>query len=454
MSYEDILVILPRWLQNIIISLYGHKQKKQLFNSAYNYYRKIIDENLYSDESDLKNYQQTQLKEILLNASNTNHYQEIFKKLSLDVNANTTLSELTRIPILSKEQLRNNPRDFLNTNYKKFKTLFTSGTTGSPTKIFYNLHVRQKHYAFYSRYLKSIDVDIFDKKATFGGKIFIKNNQNNPPFWRYDHYNKNLLLSSYHITDNNIPSYIQELKEYKPKYIESYPSSIFSLSKFAFENGISLEGITKAIITSAETLMDDQRKIIERVFQTPVFDQYGSVEMCVFIAQCKSRNYHIHTDYGHVEFINKDGNEAKPGEIAEIICTGFINVVMPLIRYRIGDLCVLSEAKCSCGSKFPILEEIVGRKDDVIHTPDGRMVSRLGKALYGLPINEIQIIQREKKYIDVLVVKDRNFTLTSEEKLRQQLVNRIGKEIDIKFKYVDTIDRGPNGKLKTIVSYL
>lgn len=454
MSYEKILVILPRWLQNLIISVYGYKQKKQLFNSTYNFYRKKIDGNLNCDESCLKKNQKTELQETFLNASNTNHYRGIFKKLSLDVSSNITLSELARIPILSKEQLRKNPKNFVNKNYKNFKTLFTSGTTGSPTKVFYNHHVRQKHYAFYSRYLKSIGVDIFDKKATFGGKIFIKNNQVNPPFWRYDHYNKNLLLSSYHITDKNVPSYIEELKSYKPKYIESYPSSIFSLSKFAFENEISLKGITQAIITSAETLMDDQRKIIERVFQAPVFDQYGSVEMCVFIAQCKKHNYHIHTDYGHVEFINKDGNVAKPGEIAEIICTGFINSVMPLIRYRIGDLCVLSESKCSCGSKFPILEEIIGRKDDAIHTPDGRMVSRLGKALYGLPINEIQIIQREKKHIDVLIVKDRNFTLTSEKKLRQQLINRIGKEIDIKFKYVDTIDRGPNGKLKTIVSYL
>lgn len=454
MNYENILVTLPRWIQNILISIYGYKQKKQLFNSAYYNYRKTIENNLSYDENDLKNYQQKELRKILLNALNTMHYQEIFNNLKLDINSNITPSDFLRIPMLSKDQLRSSPNDFLNTNYKKFKTLFTSGTTGSPTKIFYNLDIRQRHYAFYSRYLESIDIDPFDKKATFGGRIFIKNSQIHPPFWRYDHSNRNLLFSSYHITEENIPAYIQKLKSYKPKYIESYPSSIFPIAKFAYENGISLKGTTQAIVTSAETLMDDQRKIIEKIFKTPVYDQYGSAEMCVFIAQCKKQNYHIHTDYGHVEFINQDGNEARPGEIAELICTGYVNTVMPLIRYRIGDMGVLSESKCSCGSKFPVLNEIVGRKDDVIHTPDGRKVSRLGKVVYGLPIKELQIIQREKSNIDILIVKDRTYSLSSENKLREQLKNRIGENIAINFKYVGTIDRGPNGKLKTIVSYL
>ena len=93
----------------------------------------------------------------------------------------------------------------------------------------------------------------------------------------------------------------------------------------------------KAIITSAETLFDYQRETIEEVFGCPIFDQYGCAEQVVFVSQCEKGNYHIHPEFGFVEFLRDDGNRAQVGEPARLICTGFTNHAMPLIRYDIGD---------------------------------------------------------------------------------------------------------------------
>ncbi len=51
-------------------------------------------------------------------------------------------------------------------------------------------------------------------------------------FWQYDPVNKNLILSSYHLTDENMPKYIEKIREFKPDFIQAYPSAISILARF------------------------------------------------------------------------------------------------------------------------------------------------------------------------------------------------------------------------------
>src|SRR6185437_7676900 len=123
-----------------------------------------------------------------------------------------------------------------------------------------------------------------------------------------------------------------------------------------------------AVITSSETLSADVRRTIEDAFACPVFDHYGAAEMAAFITQCAAGAYHCNSDYGVVELL-RDGHAVAPGEMGEIVATGFINPVMPFIRYATGDLAVRGAARCPCGRGFPILRRILGRMDDVLITP-------------------------------------------------------------------------------------
>ena len=292
------------------------------------------------------------------------------------------------------------------------------------------------------------------RRATFGGRIIVPSKQKKPPFWRYSYFQKNLLFSSYHLTDENIPFYIQQLTKFKPDYIDTYPSSLFCIAQYAKSHNINLRGITKEITTSAETLFPEQRHVIEAVFGVPIYDQYGAAEMCVFVGQCKEGNYHIHTDYGVIEFLREDGSKAKAGEESEIICTSFINPVMPLIRYRIGDRGIFSDSPCRCGSIFPVMEKILGRIDDVIITPDGKKIGRLSPVMKGFPVKEIQFVQKVQSEVDVFIVKAPGYDDNTEFELINQLRNRLGEVISINLKYVDQINRGKGAKLKSIVSLI
>ena len=215
-----------------------------------------------------------------------------------------------------------------------------------------------------------------------------------------------------------------------------------------------MKNVTKGITTSAETLYSWQRKIIEKAFGVPVIDQYGSAEMCNFVAQCHLGRYHIHSDYALIEFLREDGTPADPGEEAEIVCTGFINPVMPLIRYRIGDYGILSDIPCKCGSPFPVMEKILGRMDDIIITPDGRKVGRLSPVLKGFPIKESQYIQKKIDELEVLIVKDKHYDKNTESEVVKELEKRLGTSLKIRVKYVSCIQREKGGKLRTVISYI
>lgn len=452
---EKIYYQLPVVLQNAFLSTYGLYIQKIRHGKQYRDFLRQIKGHLDLSKKELEEIQWKVFSNLLADSQKyVPYYREVLGGGSVqDVKC---IDDLQKLPLLEKEVLRTSPESLINERYDKKKMLVvhTTGTTGTPLKIYCTPEVRKKNYAFYSRFLKQAGITYLGKRATFGGRIVVPHAQAKPPFWRYSYFQKSILFSSYHLTEQNIPSYIAALRKIKPEYIDAYPSSLFTIAKYAQRQGVSLEGTTKAITTSAETLFPEQRKIIEEGFGVKMYDQFGAAEMCVFVGQCSHGSYHVHSDYAIIEFIREDGSPARLGEEAEVVCTGLINSVMPLIRYRIGDRAVLSDRKCECGSPFPVVDKILGRVDDVILTPDGRRIGRLSPVLKGFPVKEAQYRQKVINEIDVLLVKDHGFNPESERNIRIELKKRLGDSIQINLKYVKGLDRSMGGKLKAIVSDL
>lgn len=452
---EKIYYQLPVVLQNAFLSTYGLYIQKIRHGKQYRDFLRQIKGHLDLSKEELEEIQWKVFSNLLADSQKyVPYYREVLGGGSVqDVKC---IDDLQKLPLLEKEVLRTSPESLIDERYEKKKLLvvYTTGTTGTPLKIYCTPEVRKKNYAYYSRFLQQAGITYLGKRATFGGRIVVPHAQTEPPFWRYSYFQKNILFSSYHLTEKNIPSYITALRKIQPEYIDTYPSSLFTIAKYAQQQGISLEGITKAITTSAETLFPEQRKIIEDVFGVKIFDQYGAAEMCVFVGQCSYGSYHVHSDYAIIEFLRGDGSPARPGEEAEVVCTGLINSVMPLIRYRIGDQAVLSDRLCKCGSPFPVVEKIIGRADDVILTPDGRRIGRLSPVLKGFPIKEAQYRQKVIDEIDVLLVKDQGFDIDSEKNIVIALKKRLGDSIQINLEYVKEIERSKGGKLKAIISDL
>jgi phenylacetate-CoA ligase len=454
-NFQNIYLRLPVFLQNTFLSLYGYRLHINRYAGQYSRFKKEADLRLQLGREALEKYRFEQLKCTLKDAfENVEYYKNICKNNRISVEDIQTIADLRIFPLLDKESIRSAQGDFISKKYnlKSLQVIHTTGSTGTPLNIFCTPEVRQNNYAFYDRFLEIAGIPSGGKRATFGGRIIVPSNQKAPPFWRNSALQKNMLFSSYHLTEKNIPFYIEALRRYQPDLIDSYPSSLAVVADFARRHGIDLKNITKGITTSAETLLHEQREVISSAFGVPVIDQYGAAEMCIFAGQCSHGSIHIHSDYGIVEFLKTDGSEGKPGEECELVCTGFINPVMPLIRYRIGDVAVLSGQDCPCGMQFPVLDKLVGRKDDSIITPDGRTVGRLSPVLKGFPIKEAQYFQDSRDVVEVRIVRDNGFTEKTETECKTALRDRLGDSIVIKMIYVDKIERGTGGKLRTVVS--
>lgn len=454
---ENLLYQLPTSLQNVALSIYGISLLRNRHGGRYQqYYSEAMARSRLSRE-ELNAYEEATLQSTLRQAVvSVPYYRKLHQAGQFPIEHVKSVDDIRSLPLLDKSAVRSNPEQFVDErkNKKDLAVIGTTGTTGTPLRIYCDANVRQRNYAFHDRFLTLSGIDKNSLRATIGGRIIVPAATTSPPFWRYSYFQKNVLFSSYHLNERTISIYIDKLKSLQPDYIDSYPSSVYSIASYAKRNGISLRGITKAIVTSGETLFDDQKALVEEQFGVSIFDQYGSAEMNVLVTLCVRGTYHAHSDYGILEILDSNGMPAKPGEEGEIVCTGFINDVMPLIRYRIGDRAIASGVSCACGSTLPTVGRVLGRDDDVILTPRGDRVGRLSPVLKGFPVKEAQYVQETLDAIKVVLVPDATYRPEDEARLVRELRMRVGDEMRIEFQYVDRIERSKGGKLKSIVSKL
>jgi phenylacetate-CoA ligase len=454
-NIERLYFASPVFLQNIVSSTYGYKLYRERYVGNHDrYLEELLTSQWYSEEEIERSVNDKLCKMIAHAMRNVEFYRKAAEKENIRPEDIKGVTDLEKLPILNKEQIRQNPEAFLAEDIRKrdLISINTSGTTGKTLKIYVDKDSRRYAYAFFSRLKVWAGIYGKSRNVTFAGRTIVHPEATKPPFWRKNLVMNNTLFSSYHLSPANLPYYVRKLIDLQPQFIDSYPSSIYSLAMFMKQNNLS--GISpKAIITSSETLFDHQRELIEEVFKCKIYDQYGCAEQVVFVSQCENGSYHVHPEFGIVEFLRDDGSRASPGEPARLICTGLTNRAMPLIRFDIGDTGILSDKKCSCGRHFPVIEKIIGRTDDVIVTRDGRRVGRLDPVFKGLQsVREAQIIQEDYAEIVLRIVPGKEYREQDGDTISNELKKRLGLGMKITVELVEQIPRSAAGKFRAVIS--
>jgi phenylacetate-CoA ligase len=325
----------------------------------------------------------------------------------------------------------------------------TSGTTGLSMIGYRDLNAINRENAFLARQLSWAGYRHGDKRAWIRGDMVTPASQKVPPFWRKNSADNMLMMSSFHLSEQTAQGYITALEAFNPVVIQAYPSSIAFLARFLETIGRRYGGANlRGIVTSSETLQDEQHKVIEKAMGCRVFDWYGSFERVAAIGTCEHGHYHLMSDYSYVELIpHTDGK-------AEIVGTGFFNGLMPLVRYRIGDVVIPepSEFRCPCGRAFPSIRSIQGRMDDYIVTPDGRHIGMMANMFDGVDfLLEGQVIQDQRDALRVLVVPVRALSKGDLEDLERRARFLVGGDMRIGIEVVDDIPRTRAGKLQVVV---
>ncbi|MBN7768878.1 hypothetical protein KUV44_00265 [Marinobacter daepoensis] len=448
---------LPPLVQNVLVSLYGIK----LYVERYGVGRRAAEKMLKNSESysfsEMERLQEDAFVDLAHYAiDNVPFYIEWAKNKGISKSNISSIDDLSLFPVIEKEMIRDSPSSFVSKKYrnKKLISLSTSGSTGSPLEIYTDNHTRTLHYAFFTRLRSWFGVEKRGGRATFLGRIVVPQGQKRPPFWRYDFGQNNLLMSTYHLSEDNLSSYIEKLTAYRPVEIFGHPSSIYRVANYIIDNDSCGKVKPNVVITTAETLMPYQRTAIEKAFDCPVVDQYGCTEMAFFASQCESGEMHFHPEHAIIEIVDSKNCIVKPGVRGQLVATSLISKVMPLIRYKVGDTLSVSEEKSKCHPGFPIIKFLEGRTDDLVYKKDGGSVGRLSPIFRSdKNVTLSQITQEESGDITVLVVPNEKYNDKNREMIRRELVERVGDDLNISIFEVESIPKEKNGKFRPVKSY-
>lgn len=357
-------------------------------------------------------------------------------------------------PILEKESVRAGTRAFVaqDCDTRRMFHEHTSGTSGKSLDLWWSRTTVQIWYAlFEARCRRWYWVSRHDRWAILGGQVVTPVAQRRPPLWVWNGALNQLYMSSYHLSPDLIPHYLDALKRYRVKYLWGYTSALNTLAQEAIRLG--RRDVTMAVaITNAEPLFPYQREAISEAFQCPVRENYGMAEIVTAATECAEGNLHLWPEVGIVEVMAGE-QQAPRGTSGELVCTGLLNKDMPLIRYHIGDRGTLpeSDALCKCGRTLPLLTSVEGRSDDVLYTPDGRRVGRLDPIFKErLPVVEAQIIQEALDWIRVLYVPAPGFTQATARSIAERLRERMG-SVQVTLEKVEQIPREHNGKFRAVI---
>jgi phenylacetate-CoA ligase len=441
---NNIYLSLPAWGQNAALSIYGANLHRQRFQGDVpSVYTSSL--NLFSfPTEDMFKLQKFRFQELLTHCKRyVPYYQKYLSRVDPVKVSVGDIKDL--VPILSKADVIDHSDRLISQApffRNKLRTANTSGSSGTPLCIFYTDESRRINYRFYEAALAQFGCRYKSKSTTFAGRVLYKDPGVNPA--RYDFYNRTQYLSSYFISPDTIRHYVDALNHWQPEFIDTYPSTIFTLVNLAESQGLKFKFTPKCILTSSETLTGEVRLTVERAFGTTIVDHYGCTEMAIN-AVSMGGDYVASPLYSLIELEHQFDNSFG------VVTTGLLNFGMPLLRYRIGDLV----EKATAASDY-VLSRIEGRLDDVIITPEGRKVGRMDPAFKGIEgVSSAQIIQETVSLITVLVVLDaKNYARFDSELLVRNIKERTSKSIEVRIQMVDKIEKSANGKFKSVISRL
>lgn len=412
----------------------------------------------YLPESELKALQFKKLKDLLVHADTyIPFYTKRFSEAGFDPKKMTGIEDMNVLPLLTKEEIRQNLDDMKwNASPGGLQRYNTGGSSGKPLVFYFDR--RRQAYDAAARALTHQwwGCDIGDKELYLWGSPLEITKQDKIKDLR-DKITNDLLISAFEISEEQIPEIVEKIKNFEPKCVFGYPSTVALFCQMAEKQGYDLTNIgVQVAFSTAEVLYDSQREIIGRFFGgVPVVDCYGSREGGFVCHECEHGKYHVIDSNYIVEYL-KDGAPVEPGENGEVVLTHLDAWGMPFIRYRTGDVAQPDDSECKCGRTWSIIKNIKGRTTDFIVTPDGRWQHALSliyvvRDIEG--VDEFKIIQHTVEDIEVLVkIHENLYPSDGNSRIVAGIKKRMGDAVNVSVELVSSIPRDASGKYRYVVS--
>lgn len=427
----------------------------QHLGSVFQKHYDFINRSQWWDAGKLEKYQDEQLQKLIRHAyANVPYYRRVFEERSLKPGDIKTAKDLAKLPILTKQLIRENFDDLIAKGAEKEYWIesHTSGSTGQPLTFLLDPDSDLRELAYTLRAWEFGDYRLGDPVIQLRSYV----PKPGQPLHYFDRRNNFHYLSAYHLTPKVMNDYVGIINRSGAKLLRGYASSLYIFCRFLVEKRIKLDNVTFAV-TSSEMLLPHHRETIERAIGGPVLDWYGCNERIVTVSQCPTgQGYHSNSEYGILEVIDGQGRLVKEGE-GLVIGTALNNFVMPLIRYRPDDLVTIQKPKrCRCGRGLPLqVVSISGRSDEILAF-GSMMIPPINfyTMFHGINgVEQFQLIQETASSLTVKLAVNKDFTPVLRQAVIEGLRSRVGKTVKLKLEVVEEIKRdAKTGKVKCIIN--
>lgn len=364
-------------------------------------------------------------------------------------------ADLSRLPLLRKSDVREHREQLRSAVAGKLAAFSTGGSTGEP--LTFDLAKRRvaSRVACRQRVSRWWGLSVGDPEVALWGSPVELTRQDAFRNLR-DRIFATRLLSAFEMNETTMSQYLDVLESGNFRQIFAYPSAIYLLCLHARKQGRNLRRLgIKAVFVTGEVLFPYQRDVISETLNCPVANGYGGRDSGFLAHECPQGGMHVMADAVILEIVDPEGRPLPAGEAGEIVATDLYSHEAPFLRYATGDIGVYSNRKCPCGRALPLLEGIEGRSNDLIVSPDGRVINSLA-LIY--PVREVEgidqfrICQKQVDRFHVQIVSGESIGPDAEDRIRRAWGKLLRSSLHVTFEYGSSLAAERSGKFRHVVS--
>ncbi len=357
----------------------------------------------------MQNIEFSRLKTILdYAAANSAFYRKLYGDQGVSASEITTLADFEKLPFSDKYDLRNAYPLGLQAvpDEKVVRIHSSSGTTGNPVIIPYTAGDVDAWATMFARCYETAGITNLDRiQITPGYGLWTAG-------IGFQAGCEKLGAMAIPVGPGNTEKQLQLMQDLGSTVLCATSSYALLLSEEINRRGIRDTIKLKKGIIGSERWGDLMRARIAEDLGIELFDIYGLTEIygpgIAIDCECHE-GMHYWDDYFYFEIIDPETGRILPdGEIGELVITTLKKEAAPLIRYRTHDLTRILPGDCPCGRKYPRIDRILGRTDDMIKVKGVNIfpgqIENVIKAVPGLS-SEYQIVIAHTEGKDVMTLR-------------------------------------------------
>lgn len=399
-----------------------------------------------TDFSGVLKVQDRRVRRLVRKAYKIPFYRKRFKEAGVKPEDIRTGDDLSKLPLLTKDELR----AWMNEEAKKpkYKDWYqdtTSGSSGVPLMLLVSPREKAYNMANWFRVMMTAGYNPFIGK-TMSRKSAHSITVGKDTFLQRFGILRRGFVSQY----DPEPDIVKQINKYRPDFLYMNKSEFMRICLYCKKNHVRLRK-PKYYCPTGEKIDDTARKLFREILGPGIIDSYGTAETgAAMVKLFDSKEYVIHNDSFVVNIYDEHN---KPANEGNIVVTPLYKTDLPLINYAIGD-----RGTCEMRGGVRFITSVQGRMNDFFRYETGEVTTFFEIApiiAHCEDIFQIRFIQKSYHNIHIQCVQNKEQSGRTEKEIEEMLTEKLNNKFkhpfEIDYEWMDSIPPDKNGKLRMIV---